>query len=90
MLEDVLDIKAKDSNFKNGEINIEAYPEIANKISNIFPNLSQIAITLRESISANHNRWGAMLYDCGKESSIFFQQKKIDTPHLKLRILLIG
>ena len=74
--EDVLDIKAQESNFKNGEIDIEAYPDIANKISNLFPNLSLIAITLRESISANHNRWGAMLYDCSKESSIFSPSKK--------------
>ena len=34
-----------------------------------------IAITLRESISANHNRWGAMLYDTNKNSS-FFSPKK--------------
>ena len=40
-----------------------------------FSNLSHVAITLRESISANHNRWGAMLYDCKDGSSYFSPQK---------------
>ena len=30
-----------------------------------FPNVSKVAITLRESISASHNNWGAMLFDAG-------------------------
>src|SRR5262249_28598875 len=36
-----------------------------------FPNLKFIAITLRESISASHNNWGAMLYDASKGEAIF-------------------
>jgi 2-dehydro-3-deoxygluconokinase len=30
-----------------------------------------VGITLRESISATHNNWGAMLYDAGAQSSWF-------------------
>jgi 2-dehydro-3-deoxygluconokinase len=29
--------------------------------------VSRVAITLRESISASHNNWGAMLYDVGDD-----------------------
>jgi 2-dehydro-3-deoxygluconokinase len=28
----------------------------------MFPNIKKVAFTLRESVSATHNRWGAMLY----------------------------
>ena len=30
-----------------------------------FPNVQRVAITLRESISASHNNWGALLYEAG-------------------------
>ena len=36
-----------------------------------FPNIARIAITLRESISADHNNWGAMLYDVQSEEAHF-------------------
>ena len=73
--EDVLNIEIPESNFEEGEISIVEYPKIAQKISHEYPNMKLIAITLRESISANHNRWGAMLYDNNKNSS-FFSPKK--------------
>ena len=36
-----------------------------------FPNVSKVAITLRESISASHNNWGAMLFDANTGSAHF-------------------
>ena len=33
--------------------------------------MSKVAITLRESISASHNNWGAMLYDRATQRSDF-------------------
>ena len=36
-----------------------------------FPNVTRVAITLRESISANHNNWGAMLYDATAREAHF-------------------
>tara|TARA_B100001094_G_C18117967_1_gene765150 strand:- start:273 stop:1364 length:1092 start_codon:yes stop_codon:yes gene_type:complete len=73
--EDVLNIEIPEANFEKGEINIDEYPKIAEKINHKYPNIKLIAITLRESVSANHNRWGAMIYDASKKSS-FFSPKK--------------
>ena len=36
-----------------------------------FPNVSRVAITLRESISADHNNWGAMLFDAKQGKTCF-------------------
>ncbi len=36
-----------------------------------FPNLEKVACTLRESISASHNNWGAMLYDTKTKTANF-------------------
>ena len=69
--EDILNIEIPEANFAKGEINIDQYPKIAEKINHKYPNIKLIAITLRESVSANHNRWGAMLYDASKKSSFF-------------------
>ncbi len=60
---DVLGIKAGDTDVTSGRLRIQSYPEVASKIASMFPNIKKIAFTLRESISASHNRWGAMLYD---------------------------
>ena len=58
-----LGIQAPESDVEAGELNLEGYAEVARQIVRQFPNVSRVAITLRESISASHNNWGAMLYD---------------------------
>jgi 2-dehydro-3-deoxygluconokinase len=68
---DVLRIKAGDTDVHSGKLEIERYPDVAKKIIEQFPNISKTAITLRESLSASHNNWGAMLYD-GKTDGAFF------------------
>lgn len=60
---DVFGIKAGDSSVTSGKIDIEGYKSVARQIIERFKNVSQVAITLRESISASHNNWGAMLFD---------------------------
>ena len=59
---DVFKIKAPDTDVTAGEINSEGYKYVAEELKNRF-GFSYVAITLRESISASDNRWGAMLYD---------------------------
>jgi len=44
---------------------------VAREIVKQFPNVSKVAITLRESLSASHNNWGAMLYDVATDSAHF-------------------
>ena len=46
-----------------GEINVEQYRAIARAVMEAYPNVSRVAITLRESKSANHNDWSACLYN---------------------------
>lgn len=42
---------------------LDAYPDFARQVAARFPNVRRIATTLRESHSASHNDWGAVLYD---------------------------
>lgn len=67
----VLGIHAAETDVQRGEIQAGAYEQVARDIVARFPNVSRVAITLRESISADHNNWGAMLFD-SKEDRPFF------------------
>jgi 2-dehydro-3-deoxygluconokinase len=60
---DVLDIHAEGTDVVQGTIDAAAYASVAREIVSRFNNVSRVAITLRQSISADHNNWGAMLYD---------------------------
>lgn len=68
---DVLGIHPGDTDVESGALQIDAYPGVARKIMTQFPNISKVAITLRESLSATHNNWGAMLFD-GRIDAAFF------------------
>ena len=60
---DVLGIKAGDTDVHSGTLDTSRYPDVARQVVQQFPNVSKVAITLRESLSASHNNWGALLYD---------------------------
>ncbi len=60
---DVLGISAENTDIEGGKIDATKYIEVGKEIIKQFPNVKKVAITLRESISANHNNWGAMLLD---------------------------
>lgn len=62
---DVFGIHAKDTNVNAGALDYDGYRDVANQLMERF-RFSKVAITLRSSISANDNRWSAMLYD-GKD-----------------------
>jgi 2-dehydro-3-deoxygluconokinase len=68
---DVLGIHAAGTDVTQGRIDAAAYEQVARQIISRFPSVSRVAITLRESISADHNNWGAMLFDA-KASKAFF------------------
>lgn len=69
--DDVLGIKAGDTVAESGSVDTGRYPDVAREIVSQFPNVKRVAITLRESVSASHNRWGAMLFDAGTGDSTF-------------------
>ncbi len=58
----VLGIKANATDVERGRVCADAYQDVARAIVRQFPNVTTVAITLRESISASHNNWGGMLY----------------------------
>jgi 2-dehydro-3-deoxygluconokinase len=67
----VLGIHAKDTSVEEGRIDPEAYQAVARQVHGLFPNVTQVAVTLRESISASHNNWGAMLFHAGANKTFF-------------------
>lgn len=68
---DVLGIQAGDTDVHSGSLDTSRYPDVARQVIQQFPNLSKVAITLRESLSASHNNWGAMLFDATSDSPSF-------------------
>jgi len=50
-----------DIDVESGELRAEKYKELTDKILKLYPNIKKIAITLRESYSANYNGWSAVL-----------------------------
>ena len=68
---DIFGICADKTDVTAGEVNREGYKEVARRLAERF-GFSEVAITLRESVSANDNFWSAMLYN-GKD---FFFSKK--------------
>jgi 2-dehydro-3-deoxygluconokinase len=50
-----------DVDVESGRLQTEKYRELTDRVLNLYPNIKKIAITLRESHSANHNGWSAVL-----------------------------
>ena len=63
-----------DVNVESGQLDREKYKELGNKVLAAYPNMKMIAITLRESHSADYNGWAACLND-GKD---FYVSKKYE------------
>ena len=68
---DVFGIKASDTDVTTGKVNREGYKEVAKELAERF-GFQKVAITLRESLSANDNNWAAMLYT---EGEYYFSKK---------------
>ena len=63
-----------DVNVESGELDREKYRALGNKVLEAYPNMKCIAITLRESHSADWNGWAACLND-GRD---FYVSKKYE------------
>ena len=68
---DVFGIAAENTDLTSGKVNHEGYISVAQQLAQKFQ-FKKVAITLRESISANDNGWSAMLYEDGKS---YFSKK---------------
>lgn len=58
-----LGVSADDVNVASGELDLAKYENLTEKVMSQFPNLSVLAVTLRESLSADRNGWSACLRD---------------------------
>ncbi len=52
-----------DVDVESGSLQTDKYKALSDKVLETFPNIQLIGITLRESISADHNNWSACLND---------------------------
>jgi 2-dehydro-3-deoxygluconokinase len=50
-----------DVDVESGRLQTEKYRELTDRVLSLYPNIKKIAITLRESHSANNNGWSAVL-----------------------------
>ncbi len=68
---DVLGIQAGATDVHSGALDTSRYPDVARQVVEQFSNVAKVAITLRESLSASHNNWGAMLFDAKSDQPYF-------------------
>ncbi len=76
-----LGIKA-DIAVEKGELETSHYEELTNRVLEKFPEMKAIAITLRESRSADHNGWSGCINDRKK----FYLSKKYDITDITDRV----
>ena len=65
-----------------GEIDLNCYKEISDKVMADYPNVKTVAITLRESKSANRNVWSA----CINDGKIFARSRVYDITDIVDRV----
>ena len=70
------------SDVESGSLDRNVYEGIAKKAMALYPNLERVAITLRESKSADRNDWAACIYD-GKE---FYVSRKYEITDIVDRV----
>ena len=71
-----------DVKVEKGELHIEQYEKLTKKVLDTFPQMKVIAITLRESKSADNNGWAACLNDRNK----FYLSKKYEITDIVDRV----
>jgi 2-dehydro-3-deoxygluconokinase len=71
-----------DSDVTSGELDVSSYKRLANEVKKQFPNVKTVAITLRESQSADHNDWSAVI--SGEEG--FFHSRKYQIKNIVDRV----
>ena len=65
-----------------GELDAEQYRKLAERVLSGYPHMKAIAITLRESVSADHNLWSACLHDRNE----FYLSRKYDISDIVDRV----
>jgi 2-dehydro-3-deoxygluconokinase len=74
-IQSVLGLHVEGTDVTTGQLNLDAYHDVAEQITNeLGP--SSVAITLRESVSASDNGWGAVMFERG--TSTFHRSQHYD------------
>ncbi|MEO9969898.1 MAG: sugar kinase [Hyphomonadaceae bacterium] len=71
-----------DVDVEAGHLDRSTYEALSAKMMDVFPNLTEMAITLRESISADHNGWAA----CMRDKSGFYLSRRYEMTHIVDRV----
>ncbi len=71
-----------EANVESGHLDVSKYEALSNKVLAEFPSLKYMAITLRESKSADHNGWSA----CINDRKSFYLSKKYEMTHIIDRV----
>jgi 2-dehydro-3-deoxygluconokinase len=71
-----------DIDVESGSLEREKYAELSERVLATYPNLKMLAITLRESKSASHNRWSACLHT----RDGFLLSRKYEITHIVDRV----
>jgi len=66
----------------SGQLDLKAYEKLTSQVLEAYPNLSRVAITLRESQSADYNLWSA----CLRSRNGFFVSRKYEIRDIVDRI----
>ena len=81
-MDKVFGIKAPGVNVAKGQLDVKQYKVVTQKMMQRFPQLTAVAITLRQSLSASHNKWTGVLSD-GKT---FYTSTNYDISHIVDRV----
>ena len=65
-----------------GQVDAARFESVAKQLQAKFPRAERVAITLRGSINANHNTWGAVLYAGGT----LYASRRYDITHIVDRV----
>ncbi|MFN8942183.1 MAG: PfkB family carbohydrate kinase [Acidobacteriota bacterium] len=71
------------SDVHSGKLDHSVYEKLSARVLDAYPNVQNIAITLRESFSASHNGWSACLNDRDRN---FIVSKRYDITHIVDRV----
>ena len=73
---------SNDADVESGKLDLDKYKALTEKVFAEFPKVSKIAITLRESHSANHNGWSAVI----SNKKDFFHSKHYEIKNIVDRV----
>ena len=67
----------------SGKLNTDMYKDLAKIVMDTYPNVKALAVSLRESISADHNNWSGVL---AIRDGGFYQSRKYSITNIVDRI----